>query len=81
MWQTKWVRGEDYDDNCHGESDCLGACINSSKVEYHFAQSPAFAREEYQSVRYSTWAESTLVRSCDLCIFLLMFTTDGVLYY
>ena len=35
--------------------------MNSSKVKYHIAESPAFILEQYRSVQYSTWAESTLV--------------------
>ena len=68
MWQVRWLRGDGYNYSCQGDNDCLGVCINSSKVEYHFAESPAFVLEQYGSKRYSTWAESTLVIYC-LCIF------------
>ncbi|XP_065900385.1 nicastrin-like [Dysidea avara] len=58
MWVTSWVRGTAYNDSCHGHS-CLGTCLNSSRVQFHFAESPAFDLEDYQSTTYSTWAEST----------------------
>ena len=77
MWQVRWLRGDGYNYSCQGDSECLGVCINSSKVEYHSAESPAFTLEDYRSVRYSTWAESRLVVAT--CIFLLLLTTDGVL--
>ena len=61
MWQVRWLRGDAYNYSCQGDSECLGVCINSSRVEYHNAESPAFILEDYRSVRYSTWAESRLV--------------------
>ena len=80
MWQVRWLRGDGYDYSCRGDDDCLGVCINSSKVEYHFAESPAFVLEQYRSTRYSTWAESTLVIYHVVCVFLLLPSTDGTLY-
>jgi len=58
VWMTSWVRGRVYNDSCLGDS-CLGTCLNSSRVQYHTAESPAFDLKEYRSMRYSTWAEST----------------------
>jgi len=62
MWVTSWVRGTVYNDSYHGHS-CLGTCLNSSGVQYHYAESPAFDLEDYQSTMYSTWAESKWVMS------------------
>ena len=71
MWQVRWVRGDAYNYSCRGDGDCLGVCMNSSKVKYHFAESPAFTLEDYQSVTYSTWAESTLVVLHVICILII----------